>query len=55
MKKLSKQELLNIDGGINITSTLLNSIARLGGVILDFGRTIGTIIVRLRTGQICRF
>ena len=55
MKYLTKKELLNIDGGVAITAALLNAIARMGGVILEFGRTVGTVIVRLRTGQICKF
>ena len=55
MQVLTHNELKNIDGGVAITAALLNAIARMGGIILDFGRTVGTIIVRLRTGQVCRF
>lgn len=51
---LAKEELLQIDGGINISATLINAIARIGGIILELGRTVGTTIVRLKTGKICK-
>ena len=55
MKQLNKEELLSINGGaINITAALINAIARIGGTILELGRTIGTSIVRLRNGKICK-
>ena len=54
MKYLTKNELMEIDGGVAITAALINAIARMGGVILDFGRTVGTVIVRLKSGQICK-
>ena len=55
MHVLSNNELKDINGGVAITAALINAIARIGGVILDLGRTVGTVIVRLKTGQICRF
>ena len=54
MKKLDNQQLLTIKGGINITAALINAIARIGGTILELGRTVGTSIVRLRSGKICK-
>ena len=54
MKKLDKDYLLSIKGGINITAALINAIARIGGTILELGRTVGTSIVRLRSGKICK-
>ncbi len=55
MKYLEKEELLSIEGGsVNITAALINAIARIGGTILELGRTIGSSIVRLRSGKICK-
>ncbi len=51
---LTKEELLKVEGGINISAALINSIARIGGIILEFGRTVGTTIIRLKTGKICK-
>jgi hypothetical protein len=50
---LSKEELIIIEGGLNITGTMLNSIIKGISTILDLGRSLGTAIRRLSTNKIC--
>lgn len=53
--KLNNDELLTVVGGASkgISATLFNSIARLVTVILDFGRSIGSSISRIRNRNYC--
>lgn len=55
MKKLTKQQLANINGGVNISGTLINAIIKGINSFLDLGRSIGTAIRRVQTGNICKF
>ena len=50
---MNENELLDIEGGINITGTMLNSIIKGISTILDLGRSFGTAIRRVGTGNIC--
>lgn len=51
--ELTDKELYEIKGGAAITSTFLNSVARLITTILDFGRTIGSSIARYKNKKYC--
>lgn len=53
--KLTECELQGVKGGASsgITSTFLNSVARLITTILDLGRTIGSSIARYKSGNYC--
>ena len=53
MKKLSVNELKQIEGGINITASLLTSIVRGINSLLDLGRSFGSAIRRIQYGQMC--
>lgn len=53
--ELSKQELLSINGGINISGTLINSFVRGINAMLDLGRSLGTAIRRIGSNNICPF
>lgn len=53
--ELSKQELLSIQGGINISGTLINSFVRGINAMLDLGRSLGTAIRRIGSNNICQF
>lgn len=55
MKKLTRQQLANINGGVNISGTLINAIIKGINSFLDLGRSIGTAIRRVRTGNLCKF
>ena len=49
---LSNEELIKVVGG-EISSTLINAIARGISTFLDLGRTIGSAIRRAASGKTC--
>ncbi len=53
MKELKNEELLRMEGGINISGTLLNSIYHVIESILDVGRSLGSALRRLHDGNVC--
>lgn len=53
MKELNNNELLCIEGGINITGSFINSLVRGVDIILDLGRSLGTAIRRVQNNNIC--
>lgn len=53
MKKLNKNELLSIEGGLKLSASLLNYAIKGASFILDLGRSIGTAIRRIQTGKLC--
>ena len=55
MKKLTNKQLATINGGINISGTLINAFVKGINSFLDLGRSIGTAIRRVRTGNLCKF
>ncbi len=56
MKELNNEELMNIDGGgFSISAAFLNATARLVETILDAGRSLGSSIRRIYSGNICSF
>jgi len=52
MKDLNKEELLNVDGG-SISGTLISSLTRGINTLLDMGRSLGTAIRRIGSGNVC--
>ena len=52
MKELSNNEKYNITGGA-VTSTIINSIARLISTIYTLGRAVGSTIRRASSGKSC--
>lgn len=50
---LENTTLVNIEGGIRISGTLLNSLAKLLTTIFDLGRSVGTSINMAKTGRKC--
>ena len=54
MRKLNKEELLNISGG-GISATWINAISRAVSTLMDLGRSLGTSIRRSISGKICSF
>lgn len=53
MKELNKEELVCIDGGVNISGTLISSISRGITTLLDLGRSFGTAIRRIGSNNVC--
>ena len=54
MKILSENELTMIDGGINITGTLVNAFTSAAKTVLDFGRNLGSALRRIGGKKICK-
>lgn len=54
MQKLNRQQLANINGGINISGTLINAVVKGINAFLDLGRSVGTAIRRVSTGRVCK-
>lgn len=50
---LKEEEMFKIIGGINISGTLLNAIAKLINTIFDVGRAIGSALSMARSGKKC--
>ena len=53
MKKLTREEQLNIIGGINITGVLIGHLVRGASIVLDLGRSVGTAIRRITSNKLC--
>lgn len=53
MQELNRELLLNIEGGLNITGSLIGSFTRAVNSILDVGRSLGSAIRRINSGKIC--
>ena len=53
MKDLKNNELFDIDGGVSISGTFINSITRGIDTILDMGRSVGSAIRRIGSGNVC--
>lgn len=50
---MDKNELLQIVGGASITGTLLSSIYKVGNLVFDIGRSLGSAIRRAVGGSMC--
>lgn len=54
MRKLTKEEMIQINGGSSyLTSTFISAITRAGNVLLDIGRSLGSAIRRIYEGNSC--
>lgn len=53
MKELNKDILLEIEGGINISGSLVSAFTKAINSILEVGRSLGTAIRRINSGQTC--
>ena len=53
MIEIEKEELMNINGGVNMTGAFINSFARGVQVIFDIGKSLGSTIRRLQNGSLC--
>ena len=53
MRLLTKNELKEVNGGLNITTTLISSAVRGLNSLLDLGRSLGTAVRRIRYGKMC--
>lgn len=56
MRELNNDELMEIKGGTNwLSGSFISSIVRAGNTLLDMGRSLGTSIRRIFSGNVCDF
>lgn len=53
MKKLSKDELYNVNGGALASATMISALARAGKFLYDLGRNLGTAITMVTKKKSC--
>jgi len=53
MKELSKNELLDISGGFNLTAAFVSAVAKGISTIMEVGRSFGTAIRRIAENKVC--
>jgi len=53
MKKMNKEYLLQVEGGINISGAIITAFTKAFNAIMDIGRSLGTAIRRINSGQLC--
>ena len=53
MNKIDNEELHDINGGLSISTTFLNSITSIFKLLMDAGREIGSSIRRIHEDKIC--
>lgn len=51
----NKEELLIIEGGVNVSGAILNAFKGCANTIMDIGRSLGSAIRRLAFGSLCSF
>lgn len=54
MEYIDLDEAYYIVGGINITTTLLNSLKNSASLLFDIGRALGSSIRRISSNNICK-
>lgn len=53
MEKLNREMLLNINGGLNISGTLVGAFTKAINSVIGVGRSLGTAIRRISSGKLC--
>lgn len=53
MVRLKKEELYNIEGGANISGTLINAITKAVNTLYNFGQSVGSAIRRISSKNRC--
>lgn len=56
MIELKDKELMDIKGGTNyLTSAFIGSLVKAGDMLIELGRSLGTAIRRIFSGNVCPF
>ncbi len=53
MQELTQEELELTEGGVTISSALLNSFSSIIKILLEVGRSLGSSIRRIESDQVC--
>lgn len=51
--KLTKEQLIKIQGGGWLTGTILNAVIKGVGTIFELGKSLGSAIRRISAGSVC--
>ena len=54
MRELAENKLMELDGGLSISGAIVNSFTAGIKVTLDLGRSFGTAIRRVISGNLCK-
>lgn len=54
MHEIKKSELYLIEGGLNVTAALINSLTAGVKIILEVGRSLGSVLRRSANGGVCK-
>lgn len=53
MKKIEKNELMTIIGGVSISGAILNALRSLGNYVYSLGQSFGSSIRRIVSKKVC--
>lgn len=53
MVKLEKKDLVNVEGGLKLSASLFNSLAKGVNTLLNLGRSLGSSIRRIGSNNLC--
>lgn len=53
MINLEKRDLVNVEGGLKLSASLFNSLAKGINTILNLGRSLGSSIRRIGSNNLC--
>lgn len=53
MRKLNKNDLVNVEGGLKLSASLFNSLAKGVNTLLSLGRSLGSSIRRIGSNNLC--
>ena len=54
MREINEKECENIEGGLSISGTLINSFTAGIKILLELGRSLGSSIRRFNDGKYCK-
>lgn len=54
MKELNNEEAFFVEGGLSVSGTLINSFTAGIKILLELGRSLGSVIRRGGSGQMCK-
>ena len=54
MRELNNEETFFVEGGLSVSGTLINAFTAGIKILLELGRSLGSVIRRGGSGQICK-
>lgn len=53
LRKMSKQEMKQVNGGFNWTAAMFQSVLKFANVFFEIGKALGSALRRSQTGSYC--